>query len=386
MNGYRYIVVILLVGICSLGQIHSQDTLSVEREQQFTYYWYAAKQAIEEKRFDEALVILNFCHQLNPNDGMTLCQLGMLCDALGQEERAMEHFKTAFMLDPKDQWQNYYSMLLEQRTPEGYAEALRVIEEAERYNSTNKELLAQLVWLYMSNQDWKKALKTQDKIDHLQGYDAYSALNRYRIYAQWGKNKKALEAIDTYLEQDPSNMQFLLFRLQLMEQTGARTADLYALYDKILAIDPYQLVVLNNYAYHLATHGGDLKRAERMSERTIREEPNNPVYLDTYGWILYLQGQHSLALFYLNRAAQYAVQRQAAQDGDRHHQAEENPYRGLLRHLGGTFAKSQDGTKQKQLEVWPSLFPQLLQGSKGKEPGLLRGVQPAENRGSTGGV
>lgn len=306
MNGYRYIVLMLMVGICSLGQIHSQEKPSTEREQQFTYYWYAAKQAIEEKRFDEALVILNFCHQLNPNDGMTLCQLGMLCDALGQQERAMEHFKTAFMLDPRDQWQNYYSMLLEQRTPEGYAEALRVIEEAERYNSTNKELLAQLVWLYISNQDWKKALKTQDKIDHLQGYDAYSALNRYRIYAQWGKNKKALEAIDTYLEQDPSNMQFLLFRLQLMEQTGARTADLYALYDKILAIDPYQLVVLNNYAYHLATHGGDLKRAERMSERTIREEPNNPVYLDTYGWILYLQGQHSLALFYLNRAAQYA--------------------------------------------------------------------------------
>mgnify|MGYP002516298473 FL=1 len=91
-----------------------------------------------------------------------------------------------------------------------------------------------------------------------------------------------------------------------MEQMGARTADLYALYEKILAIDPYQLLVLNNYAYHLATHGGDLKRAERMSERTIREEPNNPVYLDTYGWILYLQGQRSLALFYLHRAAQYA--------------------------------------------------------------------------------
>lgn len=306
MNGYRYIVVILMVGICSLGQIHSQDRLSVEREQQFTYYWYAAKQAIEEKQYDEALVLLDFCHQLHPSDGMTLCQLGMLYDALGQDERALETFQTAFALDPKDQWQNYYSMLLEQRTPEGFNKALQVIEEAERHNSTNKDILAQLVWLYMSNQNWKKALQTQDKIDRLQGYDAYSALNRYRIYAQWGKNKKAIEAIDSYLEQDPNNMQFLLFRLQLMEQIGAKPSDLYALYDKILAIDPYQLVVLNNYAYHLATHGGDLKRAERMSERTIREEPNNPVYLDTYGWILHLQGQDSLALFYLNRAAQYA--------------------------------------------------------------------------------
>ena len=296
----------LMMGICSLGQIHSQDTLSVEREQQFTYYWYAAEQAFEEERYDEALVLYDFCHQLNPSDGMTLYQLGRLYEALEQEERAMESYKLAFSLSPRDLWQSYFSMLLELRTPEGYSEALRVLEEAERHNSTDKDLLSRLVWMYMSNQDWKNALITQDKIDHLQGYDVYSAINRYRIYAQWGKNKKAIEAIDTYLEQDPSNIQLLLFRLQLMEQMGARTADLYALYEKILAIDPYQLLVLNNYAYHLATHGGDLKRAERMSERTIREEPNNPVYLDTYGWILYLQGQRSLALFYLYRAAQYA--------------------------------------------------------------------------------
>ena len=39
-----------------------------------------------------------------------------------------------------------------------------------------------------------------------------------------------------------------------------------------------------------------------MSEQTIREEPNNAVYLDTYGWILHLKGQDELAKFYLNRA------------------------------------------------------------------------------------
>ena len=60
--------------------------------------------------------------------------------------------------------------------------------------------------------------------------------------------------------------------------------------------------VLNNYAYYLATHKGDLQKAERMSAITIREEPNNPVYLDTYGWILHMQGQDELAIFYLKRA------------------------------------------------------------------------------------
>ena len=55
--------------------------------------------------------------------------------------------------------------------------------------------------------------------------------------------------------------------------------------------------------------------------------------------------------------SRYAVQRQAAQDGDRHHQAEENPYRGLLRYLGGTSTKGQDGTEKNQIEVRPTVFP-----------------------------
>ena len=77
-------------------------------------------------------------------------------------------------------------------------------------------------------------------------------------------------------------------------------------------------MILNNYAYLLATHGGDLKKAERMSELTIREEPDNPVYLDTYGWILHLQGQDMLAKFYLQKAYRLADGEEVKQEVIRH--------------------------------------------------------------------
>ena len=79
------------------------------------------------------------------------------------------------------------------------------------------------------------------------------------------------------------------------------------MYERILELDPSNLMILNNYAYYLAINGGDLKKAERMSERTIRENPNNPVFLDTYGWIMHLQGQDELAKFYLNKALRNAT-------------------------------------------------------------------------------
>ena len=267
----KHIVLFLLLIPCFLFAAKPQQAkLTTEQEQQFTYYWYAARQAIEEQRFADAYALLEFCQMLKPNDGQTLTFLGVVYRGIGKEEEANEAFKKAYEADPANQWQNYLEPLKEQ---------------------------------YLKAQNWKKALAVQDEIDARKGeMDAYSALTRYRIYAMWGKPKKAIAAIDRYLEVEPSDIRCMLFRLELMEQTKAKKKDLYAMYERILALDPANLMVLNNYAYLLATNGDDLKKAERMSELTIRENPNNPVFLDTYGWILHLQGQDELAKFYLNKA------------------------------------------------------------------------------------
>ena len=278
------------------------QAITTEQDQQFTYYWYAAKQAIDQERYADALSLLEFCHAINPADGQTLTFLGVLYNAIGQKEAATEMFRQAFEADPRDQWYKYSYALLEQRTPESFRQAIQVMEKALKANPESEELMDQLLRLYTSDEQWSKAIQIQDRLDKLRGYDSYSALNRYRIYILWGKPKKAIAAVDKYLELDPTNLQFLLFRLEVMERTKAKKEVLYPMYEKILAMDPTNPMVLNNYAYHLATNKGDLKKAERMSALTIREYPDNPVYLDTYGWILHQMNLDELALFYLNKA------------------------------------------------------------------------------------
>ena len=248
--------------------------LTTEQEQQFTYYWYAAKQAIQEERYADAFVLMQFCEKLKPNDASTLYYLGVMHLGLEQRESALAYFERAYAAQPKEM--------------------------------ASDDLLEQMKRIYVVKERWKDALRMQDEIDAHNEFDAYSAMTRYRIYAMWGKPKQAIQVLDRYLETDPTNLRFLLFRLEIMEQTGAKQKELYAMYKRVLELEPYNLLVLNNYAYHMATHKGDLKEAERMSAITIRQEPNNPVYLDTYGWILHLQGQDELALFYLERALQNA--------------------------------------------------------------------------------
>ena len=73
-------------------------------------------------------------------------------------------------------------------------------------------------------------------------------------------------------------------------------------YEKALEQNPGNVYVMNNYAYYLSEEKLDLRKAERMSGKTVELEPKNSTYLDTYAWILYQQGNYSLAKFYIERA------------------------------------------------------------------------------------
>ena len=64
---------------------------------------------------------------------------------------------------------------------------------------------------------------------------------------------------------------------------------------------------LNNYAYYLSEEGEQLDKAEQMSYRTIKAEPKNATYLDTYAWILFMQQRYSEAKIYVEQALQNKV-------------------------------------------------------------------------------
>lgn len=76
----------------------------------------------------------------------------------------------------------------------------------------------------------------------------------------------------------------------------------YAAYDSSLIYNPDNIGALNNYAYYLSVERRDLDRAEEMSYRTVKAEPNNSTYLDTYAWILFEKGKYAEAKIYMDDA------------------------------------------------------------------------------------
>ena len=108
-------------------------------------------------------------------------------------------------------------------------------------------------------------------------------------------------------------------------------------YDLALKYNPQNFGVLNNYSYYLSLLQKDLDKAEKMSSITVKSEPTNPTFLDTYGWILFEQGAYATAKIYLENAIKYSAEK-------------EEPSSEIFEHYGDVLYKTDE--KDKALEYW----------------------------------
>jgi tetratricopeptide (TPR) repeat protein len=81
-----------------------------------------------------------------------------------------------------------------------------------------------------------------------------------------------------------------------------RPKDSDVAFDKVLALNPTDEHVLNNYSYYLSLRKERLEKAATMSKQLVEKFPTEGTYLDTYAWVLYQQGKYEEALHYLSLA------------------------------------------------------------------------------------
>lgn len=76
-----------------------------------------------------------------------------------------------------------------------------------------------------------------------------------------------------------------------------------SVFEEALIISPNSDLILNNYAYYLSERKEHLNKAKSMAKRLTLLYPNEPTYLDTYGWVLYQQEKYKESSIYLEKAA-----------------------------------------------------------------------------------
>lgn len=88
-------------------------------------------------------------------------------------------------------------------------------------------------------------------------------------------------------------------------QYSSRTNEAYKEYELALKFNPDNIVAMNNYAYLMACNGRNLSKCNKLISKVIEAEPENPTYLDTYGWVLHKQKKNAEAKAVFKKAMLY---------------------------------------------------------------------------------
>jgi len=75
-------------------------------------------------------------------------------------------------------------------------------------------------------------------------------------------------------------------------------------YSKCLELNPENPVALNNYAYSLIIREKNLPYAFSLIEKAIKQKPDDPNFLDTYGWYFYKIGKYEEAKKFIEKSIQ----------------------------------------------------------------------------------
>ena len=187
------------------------------------------------------------------------------------------------------------------------AESVPVLEQVVDLDPTNKAARMMLVGTAGRKEDYKQIIKVCEP-----GIEATPDALEFYYYLAIAYNqaeqpdsvvsicKRALE--HTTADSKKEVVSDFYSILGDMYHTQKQMKEAYAAYDSALVYNPSNIGALNNYAYYLSVERRDLDKAEEMSYKTVKAEPNNATYLDTYAWILFEKGNYAEARIYIDNA------------------------------------------------------------------------------------
>lgn len=129
----------------------------------------------------------------------------------------------------------------------------------------------------------------------------------YTTYARLLEEEGQVAAAASYLEKNRARIRedesALYYLGYLYDRVGNKTRGLSVM-EEILTKNPENPNALNYVGYTLLEEGRDLKRAERLILKAMELKPNDPYILDSYGWLLFKQGNPQLAMKAIEKAVE----------------------------------------------------------------------------------
>ncbi len=193
-----------------------------------------------------------------------------------------------------------------------YQEARDILRSVLKDRKDKYALWEQTILIDNQLQNWdscyalaNEALKYFPSQNFLYFFKGFSAF-------QLKEYEKALQALEFGYRITSSTDEllpdFISFLAEVNYQLGHKEKA-FEYFDNYLTKNSDNIMMLNNYAYYLSVDKIRLDEALTMSAKTVKAEPENSTYLDTYAWILFEMKNYQEALKYIEKAVQYDAEK-----------------------------------------------------------------------------
>lgn len=308
------------------------------------YYRKLARVYMVNNKEDKALEVYEKMLEIKPGNGNAQMALAGYYSKKGKKDKAFDYLKKAFGnkgLDIDKKVKFLFSRYLSNGFQSKYKEEAFTLGEI-LVETHPKEAKAHAVYadfLYQANnheearKHYRKAIEFKKDIfsvwenlldieyRHLQDHEALKEESQqamtyfpnqpilyfYSGFASMRKEnyQEAIDEFEAGIDLTSGNKQletqFLTNLAEAYHQLGKHEkSDEY--FEKALAKNPNNPLILNNYSYYLSIRGAKLEKAEEMSRKSLQMAPNNAAYMDTYGWINYKLGDYEKAKEYIGKA------------------------------------------------------------------------------------
>jgi len=267
---------------------------------QAEHRWELIRLLVEDERWDEAEAELLEFRERHPDDPSAAMQLGLVAYRKGETARGLGLFDEAWALAPDAPRVIRWRMRL--MLAEGMLDSAIV----------NAERLVELI--PQDAEGWRVLALGRAEMNDLDG--ALRALEQWAgiekespdpwllmasIQRTRGQRDEALRCAREAFSRAPEEPDVLLEYASSLEETG-RSREAEAMLLPLIEADSADARALNFVGYLWADHGERLDEAERLIRRALADDPDNPAFLDSMGWLWYKRGDLDQAEEWLQKA------------------------------------------------------------------------------------
>ncbi|MBK7763151.1 MAG: tetratricopeptide repeat protein [Bacteroidetes bacterium] len=184
-------------------------------------------------------------------------------------------------------------------------EALKAYQKLLVFNEHKFNTWSQIISIFSESQLHDSVIYYSKKCQNLFPNNAVPSFYAGISHLQLKQTDSAIVWLEKAADSKSDND---LLNTQVLSSLGDayNTAKLFSksdsCFEAALILQPNEASTLNNYAYYLSLRKEKLEIAEQMSKKSLMLQPQSKSFLDTYGWILFQQGNYKEALIYIQKS------------------------------------------------------------------------------------